>query len=108
MRRPSPTAQRRLFGLGALAALGIAAYWFFFSDGLPILWGPSARASAKPRMCRRPPGRRNKWLIRRNHFGGFVQTSRNGSSVLINPTTRLGLARKGAKYRGRSCSSQPS
>src|SRR3954447_2964081 len=45
MRRPSPTAQRRLFGLGVLATLGIAAYWCFFSDGLPIIWGPSARAS---------------------------------------------------------------
>jgi hypothetical protein len=27
-------------------------------------------------------------LRRRNHFGGFVQTSRNGSPVLIAPTTR--------------------
>jgi hypothetical protein len=26
-------------------------------------------------------------LMRRNHFGGFVQTSRNGSSVLLSPTT---------------------
>jgi mono/diheme cytochrome c family protein len=43
--RLSLNAQRRLFGLGCLlAALG-ALYWGFFSDGLPIIWGPTASAS---------------------------------------------------------------
>jgi len=41
----SPTAQRRLFGFGLLGAASVFAYWFLFSDGLPILWGPSASAA---------------------------------------------------------------
>jgi CxxC motif-containing protein (DUF1111 family) len=43
--RLSPTAQRRVVALSFLAVTAVAAYWHFFSDGLPILWGPSARAS---------------------------------------------------------------
>jgi CxxC motif-containing protein (DUF1111 family) len=45
MRRLSPSAQRKVFGLGVFLVLGVAGYWSFFSDGLPILWGPTARAS---------------------------------------------------------------
>ncbi len=43
--RLSPTGQRRVAGLGFLGLAAVAIYWGFFSDGLPILWGPSARAS---------------------------------------------------------------
>ena len=45
MRRLSPSAQRRAIGYGVLGILAITAYWCFFSDGLPILFGPMARAS---------------------------------------------------------------
>lgn len=45
MRRPSPSTQRRLFGLGAFVVAAVVTYFLFFSDGLPILWGPSASAS---------------------------------------------------------------
>src|SRR4051812_46288633 len=45
MRRLSPTGQRRLAGFSVLAVAAVAAFWFFFSDGLPILWGPYASAS---------------------------------------------------------------
>jgi mono/diheme cytochrome c family protein len=53
MRRPkrrflsrlSPTGQRRVFGLGFLGVAAAAVYWGFFSDGLPIIWGPSASAA---------------------------------------------------------------
>ena len=45
MRRLSPTGQRRAFGFGLLGLLAITTYWYFFSDGLPILFGPTARAS---------------------------------------------------------------
>lgn len=44
-RRLTPTGQRRLFGLGFLAFSAGVVYWSFFSDGLPIVRGPSARAS---------------------------------------------------------------
>ena len=45
LRRLSLSGQRRLFGLGFLGfAVGVV-YWSFFSDGLPIVWGPSASAS---------------------------------------------------------------
>ena len=43
--RLTPTGQRRAFGLGLLAFFAGVVYWSFFSDGLPIVWGPSARAS---------------------------------------------------------------
>ena len=45
LRRLSPSGQRRLVGLGFLAFFAGTIYWSFFSDGLPIIWGPSARAS---------------------------------------------------------------
>jgi CxxC motif-containing protein (DUF1111 family) len=45
MRRLSPTGQRRAFGLGILGVAAILTYWYFFSDGLPIIWGPRASAS---------------------------------------------------------------
>ncbi|HEX4610336.1 MAG TPA: di-heme oxidoredictase family protein [Urbifossiella sp.] len=45
MRRLSPSGQRRVFGLVMFAFAAVAGYWCFFSDGLPILWGPTARAS---------------------------------------------------------------
>ena len=41
----SPAGQRRLFGLSLCGVAAVVAYWMFFSDGLPILWGPTARAS---------------------------------------------------------------
>jgi CxxC motif-containing protein (DUF1111 family) len=45
MRRLTLSGQRRVFGLAVVAVLAVAAYWCFFSDGLPIIWGPSASAS---------------------------------------------------------------
>ncbi len=45
MLRLSPTAQRRVAGFGFLGVVSIVAYWNFFSDGLPIIWGPSASAA---------------------------------------------------------------
>ncbi len=45
MYRLSPTGQRSAAALAFLAVTAVAAYWHFFSDGLPIVWGPSARAS---------------------------------------------------------------
>lgn len=45
MLRLSPTGQRRVAGLSFLGLVAVAAYWNFFSDGLPILWGPSASAA---------------------------------------------------------------
>jgi CxxC motif-containing protein (DUF1111 family) len=45
MLRLSPSGQRRAVGLGLLGVAAVAAYWNFFADGLPILWGPSARAA---------------------------------------------------------------
>lgn len=41
----SPTAQRRLFGFGMLGAAAVFAYWFLFSEGMPIFWGPTASAA---------------------------------------------------------------
>lgn len=45
LRDLSPAGQRRVFGLGLGLVAAAVAYWTFFSDGLPILWGPTARAS---------------------------------------------------------------
>jgi CxxC motif-containing protein (DUF1111 family) len=49
MRRPSPRlslkSQRRLVWVGSLAVALVVTYWCFFSDGLPIIWGPSASAA---------------------------------------------------------------
>jgi mono/diheme cytochrome c family protein len=41
----SPTGQRRVAGLGFLGVAAVAVYWCFFSDGLPIIWGPRASAA---------------------------------------------------------------
>ena len=41
----SPSGQRRAFGFGVLGVGVLLGYYYFFSDGLPILWGPTARAS---------------------------------------------------------------
>ncbi|MCE9562776.1 MAG: c-type cytochrome [Planctomycetes bacterium] len=41
----SPSGVRRLVGFGFLGITVVAAYWSFFTDGFPILWGPSASAS---------------------------------------------------------------
>src|SRR6266446_2643549 len=41
----SPSAQRRLFGFGVFGIAAMITYWFLFSDGLPIFWGPSASAA---------------------------------------------------------------
>lgn len=43
--RLSLQGQRRLITGTVLAVAAVAGYWTFFSDGLPILWGPSASAS---------------------------------------------------------------
>ena len=43
--RLSPTDQRRVAGFSFLAVAAVVVYWNFFSDGLPIVWGPSARAA---------------------------------------------------------------
>ncbi len=43
--RLSPSGQRCVAGLSFCAVAAVVVYWHFFSDGLPILWGPSARAS---------------------------------------------------------------
>lgn len=45
MRRLSPSGQRKVFGLCLGLVTVVVGYWMFFSDGLPIIWGPSARAS---------------------------------------------------------------
>lgn len=45
MRNLSLAAQRKLIYLSTLAVCGVLGYWFLFSDGLPILRGPTARAS---------------------------------------------------------------
>src|SRR5215467_9092029 len=45
MRRLSPSGERRVFGYGLLGVLAIGVYWCVFSDGLPIIFGPAARAS---------------------------------------------------------------
>ena len=41
----SPSSQRRLFGFGACGLVAVLTYWYLFSDGLPIFWGPSASAA---------------------------------------------------------------
>ncbi len=41
----SPSGQRRVAGFTVLSVAAFAAYWFFFSDGLPIVWGPRASAA---------------------------------------------------------------
>jgi CxxC motif-containing protein (DUF1111 family) len=41
----SMAGQRKLFKYGFLGIAAIAIYWYFLSDGFPILWGPSASAS---------------------------------------------------------------
>lgn len=38
----SPAAQRRMVGFGVLGVAAVVAYWMFFSDGMPIIWGPTA------------------------------------------------------------------
>ena len=43
--RLSPTGQRRVVWSSLLAVVAVAGYWCFLSDGLPVVWGPSARAS---------------------------------------------------------------
>ncbi|MBP3953987.1 c-type cytochrome [Gemmata sp. G18] len=45
MLRLSLAGQRRLIYSIVLGSATIGTYWGFFSDGLPIIWGPSARAS---------------------------------------------------------------
>lgn len=41
----SPSAQRRLVGFGVFGTAAVLAYWFLLSDGMPIIWGPSASAA---------------------------------------------------------------
>jgi mono/diheme cytochrome c family protein len=45
MRRITLARQRRWFGYGMLGCIAVATYWAFFSDGIPVIWGPSASAS---------------------------------------------------------------
>lgn len=45
MRKLSLNSQRRVFVWGCLGLGAIVAYWNLFSDGLPIIWGPSASAA---------------------------------------------------------------
>jgi mono/diheme cytochrome c family protein len=45
MFRLSPTGQRRVVGLSFFGVTAVVVYWSFFTDGMPILWGPSASAS---------------------------------------------------------------
>lgn len=45
IRELSLRSQRKIFGVG-MATVAIAiSYWAFFSDGFPILWGPTAKAA---------------------------------------------------------------
>jgi CxxC motif-containing protein (DUF1111 family) len=44
MRSWSLNSQRRLIGTAALVTAAAGIYWAFFSEGFPILWGPSASA----------------------------------------------------------------
>ena len=44
MRRLSLAGQRRLFGFGLLGVGAVALLWFF-SPGLPVMWGPTASAA---------------------------------------------------------------
>lgn len=41
----SLSGQRRVVGVGFLLVAAVTAYWSFFSDGLPIIWGPRASAA---------------------------------------------------------------
>src|SRR5439155_26410622 len=43
--RLSLSGQRRVVWSSVLAVAALATYWTFFTDGLPIIWGPSAKAS---------------------------------------------------------------
>lgn len=45
MSRHTLAGQRRLVVYAAVTVFAIAGYWTFFSDGLPIFWGPTARAA---------------------------------------------------------------
>ncbi|MBY0458741.1 MAG: c-type cytochrome [Gemmataceae bacterium] len=45
MSRLSLAAQRKLVMAVFLGVVGVGTYWSFFSDGFPILWGPSASAA---------------------------------------------------------------
>lgn len=45
MLRLSPTGQRTVAGLLFFGVAAGAVYWSLFSDGFPIIWGPSASAS---------------------------------------------------------------
>ncbi len=44
MRFDSLARQRRWIGLGLLLVAAFGSYWVYFSPGLPVIWGPSARA----------------------------------------------------------------
>lgn len=45
MRSDPLTRQRRWFGLGLLTVVALATYYYCFSAGLPVIWGPSAYAA---------------------------------------------------------------
>lgn len=45
MTRNALTRQRRRFALGTGVAVLAAGYWWLFSAGLPVMWGPSASAA---------------------------------------------------------------
>lgn len=45
MSRHALAGQRRLVVYATVAVLAVGGYWTFFSDGLPIFWGPTARAA---------------------------------------------------------------
>lgn len=45
MRLPSMACQRQLFVGSCLALAAGFGYWFYFTDGIPIIWGPSASAA---------------------------------------------------------------
>jgi CxxC motif-containing protein (DUF1111 family) len=45
MRKLSLSGQRRVIWCGFLLFAAIFTYWYLFSDGLPIIWGPTASAA---------------------------------------------------------------
>jgi mono/diheme cytochrome c family protein len=45
MRHLTLAEQRRFVGLGFLVCVAVATYWVFFSNGVPVVWGPSASAA---------------------------------------------------------------
>ncbi len=45
--RMSLRTQRRIFGFSMLGVMSVVFYWQFFSNGLPVWWGPSASAAEK-------------------------------------------------------------